>query len=84
MGSEMCIRDRESTLPDVLSQREKQVLSLIAGGHTTKSIAEHLSISTKTVEKHRASMMSKLQVHSIAELLAYALREGLLDPQSQL
>ena len=63
---------------------DHDILSLIAGGHTTKSIAEHLCIFAKTVEKHRVSIMSKLQVRSIAELLAYALRKGLLDPQSQL
>ena len=84
ISADACALMQESALPDKLSQREKQVLSLIAGGHTTKSIAEHLCISAKTVEKHRASIMSKLQVRSIAELLAYALREGLLDPQSQL
>lgn len=74
----------ENTLSTELSNREKQVLSLIAGGHTTKSIADHLCISAKTVEKHRTSMMAKLDVHTMAELLAYALREGLLDSQSQL
>ena len=84
ISADACTLMQEATLPSELSQREKPVLSLIAGGHTTKSIAEHLCISTKTVEEHRASMMSKLQVHSMAELLAYALREGLLDPQSQL
>ena len=84
ISADACTLMQEATLPSELSQREKPVLSLIAGGHTTKSIAEHLCISTKTVEEHRASMMSKLQVHTMAELLAYALREGLLDPQSQL
>ena len=67
-----------------LSAREPQILSLIANGQTTKTIAATLGLSPKTVENHRSSIMSKLDVGSIAELLAYALREGLLDPQNQL
>jgi DNA-binding NarL/FixJ family response regulator len=67
-----------------LSSREQQILSLIASGQKTKSIAETLGLSPKTIENHRANIMTKLEVGSMAELLAYALREGLLDPQSQL
>ena len=67
-----------------LTNREREVLSLIAMGHQNSGIAERLSISTRTVEKHRASLMEKVGVHSIAELVAYALREGLLDQQTQL
>ncbi len=67
-----------------LSAREQQILSLIANGQTTKTIAATLGLSPKTVENHRSSIMSKLDVGSMAELLAYALREGLLDPQNQL
>ncbi|MGV6820297.1 MAG: response regulator [Parvularcula sp.] len=67
-----------------LSHREREVLSLLAAGKTNPAIAQTLSISTKTVEKHRASLMNKLNVHSIAELLVFALREGLLDEHKQL
>jgi len=67
-----------------LSAREQQILSLIANGQTTKTIAKTLGLSPKTVENHRSNIMSKLDVGSMAELLAYALREGLLDSQNQL
>lgn len=67
-----------------LTGRERQVLSLIATGNANSAIAERLFISRKTVEKHRASLMSKLGVHSISELMVYALREGLLDEHKQL
>ncbi|MBI1211228.1 MAG: response regulator [Alphaproteobacteria bacterium] len=69
--------------PD-LTHREREVLTLIASGHANAAIGERLSISAKTVEKHRASLMAKLQVHSVAELLTYALKEGLLDEHRQL
>lgn len=67
-----------------LTGRERQVLSLIATGNANSAIADNLHISPKTVEKHRASLMAKLGVHSISELMAYALREGLLDEHKQL
>jgi len=69
--------------PD-LTHREREVLTLIASGNANTAIADRLSISPKTVEKHRASLMAKLQVHSVAELLVYALKEGLLDEHRQL
>ena len=62
-----------------LSQRENQVLYLIASGNANPKIAESLNLSEKTIEKHRASLMKKLGVHTVAELMVYALREGLLD-----
>ncbi|SEW40539.1 two component transcriptional regulator, LuxR family [Cognatiyoonia koreensis] len=67
-----------------LTKRERQIISKIASGLTTKAIAKRLGISPKTVENHRSSIMSKLGVQSMAELLAYAVREGLFDVQSQL
>jgi len=67
-----------------LTRRELQVLSLIVGGQSNAEIADALSISTNTVNNHRASIMRKLNVHSMAELMAYALREGLLDASRQL
>lgn len=67
-----------------LTPREREVLAMIATGHTNAGIGERLSISAKTVEKHRASLMSKLGVHSVSELLVFALREGLLDEHRQL
>ena len=62
-----------------LTAREAQVLRLIAMGHANKAIAEHLGVSFKTVDHHRTNLMRKLGVHSTAELLGYALREGYLD-----
>ena len=67
-----------------LTSREHQILSLVASGQTTKSIAQALGVSPKTVEHHRANMMTKIGVNSLAGLLAYAVREGLLDGQNQL
>ena len=63
-----------------LTGRERQTLNMIVAGKTNKEIAQLLVISPKTVDKHRTSLMEKLDVHSVAELLAYAFREGLIDP----
>lgn len=68
---------------DTLTLRERQVLHLIAQGCANAAIAERLSISPKTVDNHRTRMMAKLQVHSTAQLLALALKEGLLDHTAQ-
>ena len=67
-----------------LSVRERQVLHMIAEGRTNAEIAEQLSISPKTVDNHRTRLMAKLDVHSVAHLIAYALKEGLLDQNAQL
>jgi two-component system response regulator NreC len=61
-----------------LSPREREVLSLVADGRMNKEIAERLSISVRTVERYRASIMNKLGLHNRAELVAYAVRRGLL------
>ncbi|MBI5409564.1 MAG: response regulator transcription factor [Nitrospirae bacterium] len=60
-----------------LSNREREVLQLIAEGRSTKEIAETLFVSVKTIETHRQQIMSKLNIHSIAGLTKYAIREGL-------
>lgn len=75
--------EKEPMLPD-LTDREREVLSLIASGHQNVAIGEKLFISPKTVEKHRASLMAKLGVNSISALMTLALREGLLDEHRQL
>ena len=62
------------------SPREREVLRLLAGGESSHRIAESLHISIKTVESHRAQLMAKLKLRSIAELTKYALREGLTAP----
>jgi DNA-binding NarL/FixJ family response regulator len=61
-----------------LTQREREILQLLAEGSTTKEIASHLGVSVKTVETLRRNMMQKLNMRSIAELTKYAIREGLI------
>ncbi|MBU1878728.1 MAG: response regulator transcription factor [Chloroflexi bacterium] len=65
-----------------LTPREREVLQLIAEGHTNNAIAEIWQVSVKTVEKHRANLMAKLDVHDIAGLVRIAIKHGLvfLDP----
>jgi DNA-binding NarL/FixJ family response regulator len=68
---------QESSVFEILSGRERQVLQLLAEGKSTKEIAGHLEISVKTVETYRQQIMAKLNLHSIAELTRFAIREGL-------
>ena len=63
-----------------LTERERQIMNMIVSGKTNKEIARALNISPKTVDKHRTSLMSKLGVHSVAELMTRALKDGLIDP----
>jgi two-component system response regulator NreC len=67
--------------PDDLSEREAEVLRLIALGHTNVEIAEQLYLSVRTVETHRAHIQQKLRLSSRAELVRYALDRGLLDAE---
>ncbi|MGJ7919359.1 response regulator [Neobacillus sp. LXY-4] len=62
----------------LLSDREKEVLTLVAKGFSNKEIAEQLTISVKTVETHKGNLMEKLHMKSRPELVAYALKKGLL------
>ena len=62
-----------------LSPREFQVLYLIAQGYSNKCIGPELGISIKTVEKHRQSLMKKLNIHTTAGLTSYAIAEGVLQ-----
>jgi DNA-binding NarL/FixJ family response regulator len=61
----------------LLTGRERQVLQLLAEGKTTKETAVYLGVSVKTIETHRKQIMDKLELHSVAELTKYAVREGL-------
>lgn len=65
-----------------LSNRERQVLQLIASGHSTKEVATMLGLSTKTVEHHRAHLMQKLEVHDVVRLTHFAIRAGLVRLQA--
>ncbi len=67
---------------DRLGDREKQVLKLIAEGHTTQEIADMLSLSIKTVMTHRTNIMEKLGFHNRTELVKYAIRKGLVRADS--
>jgi DNA-binding NarL/FixJ family response regulator len=82
--AEMIVKDYMKRLPEsmlpadsLLSTREREVLQLIAEGRFTKEIAFTLAISVKTAETHRQQIMKKLNLHSVAELTRYAIREGL-------
>jgi DNA-binding NarL/FixJ family response regulator len=66
---------------ELLTEREQQVFRLVAQGHSTAQIAEILCVSAKTVEKHRTSLMNKLGVHDRMELLKYAIKIGVVDPE---
>jgi two-component system, NarL family, response regulator NreC len=63
-----------------LSGRERQVLQLVGEGKSTREVAEHLGISVKTAESHRARLMRKLDIHETAGLVRYAIRLGLIQP----
>lgn len=61
-----------------LTSREREVIQLVAEGKTTKQIAESLGLSAKTADKHRANLMRKLKVHSVSELVLYAIRNNIV------
>jgi two-component system response regulator NreC len=64
---------------DTLTDREREILTLVAEGHTNREIAETLFISVKTVETHKANIMEKLNLHKRAELVKYAIKKGMLQ-----
>lgn len=64
---------------DTLSQREREILKLIAEGYKNKAIADYLCISVKTVAKHRANIMEKLDIHNVAALTVYAMEKKLIE-----
>jgi two-component system, NarL family, response regulator NreC len=64
---------------DSLSEREREIFQLVAEGHSTKEIAELLSVSPTTVETHRAHILQKLDIHNTAELVLYAVRRGVIS-----
>ncbi len=69
--------EAHSTL-ERLTPRQREVLQLVAEGHTTQEIARMMNLSTKTVETHRTQLMERLDIHDIAGLVRYAVREGLV------
>ena len=78
LGARLAAGDADSD-GDELSERERDVLRLIALGHTNAEVAEQLYISIRTVESHRAHIQQKLSLSSRAELVRYALERGLIE-----
>jgi DNA-binding NarL/FixJ family response regulator len=71
-----------ASLFNLLTPREREVLQPLAEGKTTKQIAALLHVSAKTIETHRSQIMEKLNIHSVAELTKYAIREGITTLES--
>ena len=67
---------------DALTPRQREVLQLVAEGHSTKEIARRLDLSVKTVDTHRSQLMKQLDIHEVAGLVRYAMRNGLISPGS--
>ena len=76
------LTETELTAPTILSDREREVLQLLAEGKSTKQVASCLHVSIKTIETHRRQIMRKLNINSLAELIKYAVREGLTSLDS--
>ena len=70
----------EETGLEQLTPRQREILQLVAEGHTSKAIAQRLGLSIKTVETHRVQMMERLDIHEIAGLVRYAIRMGVVLP----
>jgi len=82
--TENCVHDAAENKDNAfsaLTRREREILQLISEGNNTKEIARRLFISPKTVEAHRLRMMKKLDIHGVALLTKYAIREGLTSPE---
>lgn len=82
LGARIAAADAEAAraaAEDPLSEREREVLRLLALGHTNQEIAKTLFISVRTAETHRAHIMQKLRINTRAELVRYALDQGLLE-----
>jgi DNA-binding NarL/FixJ family response regulator len=84
LGARLVAADAEAVKraeEDPLSDREREVLRLLALGHTNQEIAKELYISVRTAETHRAHIMQKLRLQTRADLVAYALERGLLEAE---
>ncbi len=74
------VRSPAPHLEDPLTAREREVLQLVAEGKTTKEISAILGVSVKTADAHRTRLMQELDIHDIASLTRYAIRQGLIQP----
>lgn len=68
------------TVHDRLTSREREIVQLLAEGKSSKEVANSLNISVKTAETHRANIMRKLQLHTVSELVRYAVRNQIIEP----
>ncbi len=71
----------ETDVLEQLTPRQREILQLIAEGHSSKQIAHMLDSSVKTIESHRASLMERLDIHDVAGLVRYAIRNGLVSAE---
>jgi DNA-binding NarL/FixJ family response regulator len=79
LGREKTENEREDVSDDVLTSREREVIQLLAEGKTSKEVASALNLSVKTAETHRTNLMRKLDLHSVADLTRYAVRNGIVQ-----
>lgn len=73
-------RGQDEVPPDLLTPREREVVKLVAEGHTSEEIARELVISPRTVERHRENVLNKLGLRNRVDLTRYAIRSGLVEP----
>jgi DNA-binding NarL/FixJ family response regulator len=66
--------------PVTLTPREREIVQLVAEGHSSKAVASRLGVTVKTIETHRASIMKKLRLRSVSDLVRYAIRNGIVEP----
>jgi DNA-binding NarL/FixJ family response regulator len=73
------LEDMQATR-DTLTSREREIVQLLAEGKSSKEVATSLNISVKTAETHRANIMRKLELHTVADLVRYAVRNQIIEP----
>ena len=76
-------KDSPQTLHETLSDREYQVMCMIASGKTVTEIADELSLSVKTISTHKTRVLQKMRMSNAAELIHYAMRHRLLEPSGE-
>lgn len=73
------LKSEDTSIFNILTKREREILQLLAEGKTVKQIAGELFLSVKTIESHRQNIMNKLDIYSIPELVKYAIRHGIIS-----